>query len=191
MTEGHERLAHSPKARSASASHVQTDAFTNAHQETVVTFSLDEVPAIHPDTPFMPLPERLRALASAQPAARAVQDPDRALTYAKLDALMDRVAAALQRDGVLPGQAIAVCATACVDYVVLFLGALRAGVVVAPLAPSVTPDTLGAMLRDAQAQHLWVDASTQALVPAAHGVPKVSLWNSPGKNAGVGSHSLL
>ena len=143
------------------------------------------VPVIHPDTPFSPLPDRLRALASAQPTARAVQDPDRALTYAELDARMDRVAAALQRDGVLPGQAIAVCAASCVDYVVLFLGALRAGVVVAPLAPSVTPDTLGAMLRDAQAQHLWVDASTQALVPAAHGVPKVSMladlgnWMAP------------
>ena len=143
------------------------------------------VPVIHPDTPFSPLPDRLRALASAQPTARAVQDPDRALTYAELDARMDRVAAALQRDGVLPGQAIAVCAASGVDYVVLFLGALRAGVVVAPLAPSVTPDTLGAMLRDAQAQHLWVDASTQALVPAAHGVPKVSMladlgnWMAP------------
>ncbi|MBY0467181.1 MAG: acyl--CoA ligase, partial [Burkholderiales bacterium] len=106
--------------------------------------------AIHPDTPFTPLPDRLRALALAQPTARAVQDPERTLTYAELDARMDRVAAALQRDGVLPGQAIAVCAVSCVDYVVLFLGALRAGVVVAPLAPSVTPDTLGAMLRDAQ-----------------------------------------
>jgi long-chain acyl-CoA synthetase len=165
-----------------------TDAITNAQKEPVVTFRLDEVTAIHPDTPFMPLPERLRVLASAQPAARAIQDPDRTLTYAELDCQMDRVAAALQRDGVLPGQAIAVCAASCVDYVVLFLGALRAGVVVAPLAPSVTPDTLGAMLHDAQAQHLWVDASTQALVPAQptdYGVPRVSLladlgnWMAP------------
>ncbi|WP_066702677.1 class I adenylate-forming enzyme family protein [Curvibacter delicatus] len=143
------------------------------------------VPAIHPDTPFIPLPERLRTLAAAQPAALAVQDPERSLTYAELDARMDRVAAALQRDGVQAGQAIAVYANASVDYVVLFLGALRAGVVVAPLAPSVTPDTLVAMLRDAQAQHLWVDASTQALVPADHGVPQVSLladlgtWMAP------------
>jgi long-chain acyl-CoA synthetase len=162
-----------------------TDAITNAQKEPVVTFRPDEVTAIHPGTPFMPLPERLRVLAWAQPAARAVQDPDRALTYAELDAQMDRVAAALQRDGVLPGQAIAVCAASGVDYVVLFLGALRAGVVVAPLAPSVTSDTLGAMLRDAQAQHLWVDASTQALVPVAHGLPKVSMladlgnWMAP------------
>lgn len=177
-----------PKKPSAPDACLLTDALTSAHQETVVALSPDEVSAIHPDTPFMPLPERLRALAAAQPAARAVQDPERALTYAKLDAQMNRVAAALQRDGVLPGQAIAVCAASGVDYVVLFLGALRAGVVVAPLAPSVTPDTLGAMLRDAQAQHLWVDASTQALVPAQLtdcGVPQVSLladlgnWMAP------------
>ena len=135
---------------------------------------MSTVPALHPDTPFTPVPERIRVLARAQPLATAVQDPERALTYAELDALMDRVAAALQRDGVLPGQAIALCAAASVRYVAMFLGALRAGVAVAPLAPSVTPDTLGTMLRDAQAQHLWVDASTQALVPADHGVPQVS-----------------
>lgn len=75
----------------------------------------DDLSAIHPDTPFMPLPERLHALAMAQPAALAIQDPDRALTWAELDAQMDRVAAALQRDGVRPGQAMAVCATSCAD----------------------------------------------------------------------------
>ena len=60
-----------------------------------MTFSLDEVPAIHPDTPFMPLPERLRALAWAQPAARAVQDPDHTLSYAGLVAQMDLAGTAM------------------------------------------------------------------------------------------------
>ena len=38
-----------------------------------------------------------------------------------------RVAAALQRDGVRPGDAIGICAASSVRYAALYLGALRAG----------------------------------------------------------------
>ena len=48
----------------------------------------------------------------------------------------------------------------------LFLGALRAGVAVAPLAPSVTAQDFASMLADAQAKLLFVDAGAAALVPA-------------------------
>ena len=44
----------------------------------------------------------------------------------------------------------------------VFLGALRAGVVVAPLAPGSTPASLARMLADAQARRLFVDAGTTA-----------------------------
>ena len=63
---------------------------------------------------------------------------DERIDYGALDALMDRVAAALQRDGVRPGDSIAICAHSAPRYAAVFLGALRAGVAVAPLAPSVT-----------------------------------------------------
>ena len=62
-----------------------------------------------------------------------------ALRWAELDAVMDRVAATLQREGVQPGQAIVLCGASTPIQAALFLGALRAGVVVAPIAPSVTP----------------------------------------------------
>ena len=70
-----------------------------------------------------------------QPEHLALVDGERQCSYGALDALMDRVACALQRDGVRPGEAIAICAASSVDYAAVFLGALRAGVVVAPLAP--------------------------------------------------------
>ena len=52
------------------------------------------------------------ALAStlAVRSAPALADDERALNYAELDALMDRIAAALQRDGIAPGECIATCA---------------------------------------------------------------------------------
>src|SRR5256885_15639359 len=80
-----------------------------------------------PDAPFTTLAELIRSHARQQPAHAALRDDQQTLSYAQLDALMDRVAAALQRDGVQPGQAIAICALNSVRYAALFLGALRAG----------------------------------------------------------------
>jgi long-chain acyl-CoA synthetase len=47
-----------------------------------------------------------------------------------------------------PGDVLAVCAESAMAYVVLFLGALRAGLAVAPLAPSGTDAQLARMAED-------------------------------------------
>ena len=116
---------------------------------------------------FRNIAELVREHATARPEQPALVQGDTVLTYGALDALMDRVAAALQRDGVQPGAAIALCGATTPMQAALFLGSLRAGVAVAPLAPSVTPDTFASMLSDAQATLLFVDTSAAALVPDA------------------------
>lgn len=118
------------------------------------------------DPTFRALPDLIREHAAARPAQTALAAGDERLDYAALDALMDRVAAALQRDGVAAGRAIAICAHSSVRYAAIFLGALRAGVVVAPIAPSVTPQQFAAMVADAQAQRLFADDAAAALLPA-------------------------
>jgi len=70
---------------------------------------------------------------------------------------MDRVAAALQRDGVGPGGTVAIAASTSIPYLATYLGAVRAGASVAPLQPSVTADSLAAMIDDAGASHLFLD----------------------------------
>ena len=111
------------------------------------------------DPAFQAIAELVRQHARARPEHAALIQGDERLSYAELDALMDRVAASLQRDGLRPGDAIALCAQSSPRYVAVFLGALRAGVAVAPLAPSVAPDGFAAMLGDAQARWLFVDAA--------------------------------
>ena len=111
----------------------------------------------------------IRAHAHATPAARALVEGQRTLTYAELDALMDRTAAALQRDGVLAGEAVAICAGASIDYAVVFLGALRAGIAVAPLAPGSTADSLLRMAADAEAKLFFLDANVAAALDEAGG----------------------
>ena len=114
------------------------------------------------DAPFDTLPACIARHAAERPQAPALADDDGALSYGELDALMDRIAAALQRDGLRPGDAIALCAAASVPLAALFLGALRAGVVVAPLAPGSAPASLRRMVDDAHARRLFVDAASEA-----------------------------
>jgi long-chain acyl-CoA synthetase len=117
------------------------------------------------DTPFTVITDLVREHALERPDQPALRDGNQSLSYAALNAKMNRVAAALQRDGLLPGDCIAICAASSLRYAALYLGALRAGVVVAPLAPSVTRDSLAAMLRDAGAKRLFVDRSAAELIP--------------------------
>ena len=88
---------------------------------------------------FGVLPDLIRNNAAAHPAKLALIQDDRSMTWGELDALVERIAAGLQRDGVAQTQAVSVCATTSIEYAALFLGGLRAGAAVAPIAPSSTP----------------------------------------------------
>ena len=120
-----------------------------------------------PFPPFRRVSDLLRDNARQRPQANALADDDSALDWAALDALVDRVAASLQQAGLQSGDVVAVCAASSVRYAAVYLGALRAGVVVAPLAPSVTPEAMASMLGDAQARLLFADAQGRAAVPPA------------------------
>ena len=111
--------------------------------------------------------DRLIALhARAVPDQPAVIDAEACIIWADFDARIDRVAASLQRDGVAPRDTVAICALSRIDYVVVFIAAVRVGAAVAPLSPSSTPDQLLAMIVDSGASHLFVDAVVgAALVP--------------------------
>jgi len=110
--------------------------------------------------PFHFLSDLMRIHARQQPQVPALfDDAGHSLTWQELDVLTDRIAASLQRSGLQSGAVIAICALNSVRYAAVFLGALRAGMTVAPLAPSSTADSLAAMLRDADARLLFADAA--------------------------------
>ncbi|MDP3735743.1 MAG: class I adenylate-forming enzyme family protein [Hyphomonadaceae bacterium] len=111
---------------------------------------------------FGTLPDLLHAHAVERPSHIAVIDGERRTSYAELDALADRVAAALQRDGLKPGDVIAICSPSSLEYVATFVGALRAGVAASPLSPSSTTEGLVLMIRDSGAKMLFVDDSVSA-----------------------------
>ncbi len=113
---------------------------------------------------FAALPDLIRAHAAERPNQPALVEGDATLTYGGLAALMDRVSAALQRDGVGSGDAVAICVRTSLNYAAAFCGILAAGAAVAPLAPSSTPASLVMMLKDSGARLFLLDRETAELL---------------------------
>ena len=111
---------------------------------------------------FETLPRLLAAHARARPADSAIICGDACISYGWLDQASDRVAAALQRDRVVPRDVIAISAPSSIDYFAVFLGALRAGVVVAPLSPSLSGSALRTMVHDCDPRRLFLSHEVAA-----------------------------
>jgi long-chain acyl-CoA synthetase len=111
---------------------------------------------------FGTLSELIRAHAEFRPQQTALILDERRMNYAELDRCLDRIAASLRRDGVRPGDVVAICAATSIEYAAVFAGILRAGAGVAPLAPSSTAESLRAMLEDCGAKLLFLDHAVAA-----------------------------
>lgn len=136
---------------------------------------------------FATLPDLVRAHAHERPDHPAIIDGDATTSWGKFDGLVDRAAAAMQRDGVGLGDSIALCAPTSANYVVAFIAALRIGAAACPLAPSSTADQLAAMACDCGASLLFLDdAAASALDSAADppAVPRIALEGAIEKGRG-------
>jgi len=119
---------------------------------------------MHPNTLHI-VPDMIRAHAAANPEKIALIEGKNRLNYADFDRQINRIAAALQLAGLKPKDCIALCGLNSISYAVLFMGALRAGVTPALIAPSSTPQAIKAMTNDSGAKILFIDNKTTADVP--------------------------
>ncbi len=124
---------------------------------------------------FASFADVIRAHATEQPAAEAVVAGDKRLTFAELDSYGDRIAAALQRDGMAVGQSVAVCGLNGWTYAALWVGILRAGGCVAPLAQSSTAEALGLMLDDSGANLLFADRAVAETMAIPDSITHIAL----------------
>ena len=136
--------------------------------------------------PFRAIADLVREHALARPQQLALVQGERSVTWGQLDAMADRVAASLQREGVQPRESIAICASNSLEYAAVFIGALRAGVAVAPLAIQSSPAQLAGMAADSGARHLFVDAGVPAFDSTAQRIfldassqPSLEQWLAP------------
>jgi acyl-CoA synthetase (AMP-forming)/AMP-acid ligase II len=130
---------------------------------------------------FGRLDQLVSAHAAEHPDAPAAALGDRVLTYAELDLMTDRLAAALQRDGLDKGDAIAICAGASLEYVALYLAASRVGVVVAPVASWLKLEAKISLVEDTGARRLFTDAPplAEAFADRAVMVQDLPDWMAP------------
>ena len=77
----------------------------------------------------------------------------RTLTYGQLIEGVDRVAAGLSQAGLEPGQPLALALPNCIDFLLAWFGALRAGAWVMPISPLHTPAEMETQVRDAGARY--------------------------------------
>jgi acyl-CoA synthetase (AMP-forming)/AMP-acid ligase II len=134
---------------------------------------------------FGTLADVVREQAKALKDKLALVDAKRTVSYAELDALMDRIATALQRDGVGKAEVAAICATTSVEYGASFFGILRAGAIVAPLAPSSTPESLIVQLNDSGAKVFFLDNGVAEAMAGVMDQVKAKRVSLDGSDAGA------
>src|SRR5581483_8980543 len=73
------------------------------------------------------------------------------VTYARLWERSARYAGAMAHAGVRAGDTVALIYPTCAEFFYTFVGALRLGAVPVPLYPTLAPDAIAGVLRDARA----------------------------------------
>jgi long-chain acyl-CoA synthetase len=119
------------------------------------------------------LAELVRAAARRRPEAPAVVAGDQRLSWAELDATVDRAAAGYAAHELAPGDRVAIQLPNGVDWLRAAFGALRAGLVVVPVNTAYTDPELEYVLSDSGAGLLVTAAerSSVAGVPVCAGPP--------------------
>ena len=114
---------------------------------------------------FAHVPELIAIHASERPHKRAIVQGNAEISYQDLNATTSRIAAALQRDGVAQGSSIAIVSASTLRATLVFLGAIKAGCVPAPIAPSGSPQQIAAMIADSAAPLVFLDAEAKGYLP--------------------------
>ena len=106
---------------------------------------------------FAYLSDIVAAHGRERPDATAVADEARRMTWGELNALANRIAARLQREGVGVGSATAIVGLNSAEQVAVFVATLRCGAIAGLLTNSATGESMAAMARDTGARHLFLD----------------------------------
>ncbi|WP_298771747.1 non-ribosomal peptide synthetase [uncultured Shewanella sp.] len=107
------------------------------------------------------LDQQIAAKAAAYPHHIAVQEADRQLSYARLEADSTLVARYLQQQGVKAGQVVAVCLPKGCDQVIATLAVLKSGAIYLPVDAAHPSQRIDFMLQDAQVSHFFAGTTEQ------------------------------
>ncbi|MGH9201901.1 MAG: class I adenylate-forming enzyme family protein, partial [Vicinamibacterales bacterium] len=116
----------------------------------------------------------LTRAAARLPNKAALVTDTRTLSYAELDGLSDRVAAALASRGIVPGDRVSIYAQNRWEWILAYHGILKSGAVVNPINVMLTPKEVRFVLSDCGARAVFCGPEkTAAVLDAAREVPGV------------------
>jgi acyl-CoA synthetase (AMP-forming)/AMP-acid ligase II len=115
----------------------------------------------------------IREFAHATPGATAVIDGDRTLTFAELDERASRLGNCLLGRGLKPGERVAVLLGNRLEYPEIAAGIAKAGLVMVPLNPRLTPAESRFILEHSGARAIVLDDALAAV--AGDAVPELGL----------------
>ncbi|MEE4540410.1 amino acid adenylation domain-containing protein [Streptomyces sp. V4-01] len=130
------------------------------------------------------VPAAFRAQRSRTPAAVAVRDGARTLTFAALDALSDDLAHHLHGRGIGRGDLVALAMPGTADQVVALLAVAKAGAAALPVDPGYPPGRIAHMLDDA-APAVLLTLGPAPEVPARSSVPVLDLGDRDAWSTGA------
>ncbi|HGL5836607.1 TPA: class I adenylate-forming enzyme family protein [Serratia marcescens] len=117
------------------------------------------------DLRFATVSELIAINARECPEKVAIRRGSTAITYRELHRCTGRMAAALQRDAIGLHDAIAIVSSDSLASTLIVLGAVRAGCVAVPIAPSVLPEQMAAMIANSGASLVFLDTDIAGNVP--------------------------
>jgi acyl-CoA synthetase (AMP-forming)/AMP-acid ligase II len=117
--------------------------------------------------PVVRIADILRANAAATPDAPAIIEADAVTSFAALDRLANRVANALARDGVRPGDRVAFLGSNSPAFLAVLYGAAKMGAIPTALNNRLAPAEISHILADAQPSVVVVGAGDDHPLPAA------------------------
>jgi acyl-CoA synthetase (AMP-forming)/AMP-acid ligase II len=113
-----------------------------------------------------------RAAVASSPAAVAVVDGDRSVSYRELDDLVDKAGRGLLGSGVAQGDRIAVMLANSLEVAIAVLATARIGAVLVPIGTRLRRPEIEHMLHDSAATALIFDAAFEGeLPPPTDGLP--------------------
>jgi len=135
------------------------------------------------------LTELLHESASTWPERVAVSDitGGQAITYTELGALVDDLAAELNRNGIRRGDSVAIVSDTCIEYVLALFAVVAVGACAAPLNPQLAARQLVSRLGQVRARAAIVPAHLSDDFAGTHAAVTLPVWKlalMPGQDRG-------
>jgi fatty-acyl-CoA synthase len=125
----------------------------------------------------MRLHDFLEYRAQTQPKTAFVEFGDQRLSYAEADAAANRIANALIAAGLEPGDRFTFLSKNCVEYLLVYFAASKAGVVPVPLNFRLAPPEWAYIVADSESRMLFARGEFVGAISSVRGdLPKIERW---------------